>query len=158
MAAVFRFFSKVFLHPWFRFSRGLTLGVRALVVDDEGKILLVRHSYMPGWYLPGGGVERGETAGAALVRELHEEAGVKVTGDVVLAGIYSNHDHFAGDHVVLYKVTGFTRGDWTPTAEIREARFFDAAQLPDGTSAATARRIAGVVTGGDRYGSDDGLW
>src|SRR6187200_446523 len=58
---LFKVGSRFILHPWFRLTRGMSLGVRALVRDENGRILLIRHSYAPGWLLPGGGVERGET-------------------------------------------------------------------------------------------------
>ena len=72
------------------FRRGMTFGVRAAVFDAEGRVFLVKHSYMPGWYLPGGGVERGETMRQALDRELMEEAGIRLSAPATLFGLYLN--------------------------------------------------------------------
>ena len=67
------------LHFYWRFSRAATLGVRAMVIDGTGRIFLVKHSYVDGWHLPGGGVETGETLRTALARELAEEGNIHLT-------------------------------------------------------------------------------
>src|SRR5712691_7693437 len=78
------------LHLYWRFARAMTLGVRALVIDGQGRIFLVKHSYISGWYLPGGGVETGETLRQALARELMEEGNIELTGPPELHGIFFN--------------------------------------------------------------------
>lgn len=129
---------------YWRVRRPITAGVRALVWDDQGRVLLVRHTYMPGWFLPGGGVERGETMAEALVRELHEEVGLTVQGPGRLIGLFANFREFKSDHVALYEVLQFAlppRPQWRRNIEIAEFDFFSPALLPDGTSEATRRRI-----------------
>ena len=134
-------------HLWFRLARPLTLGVRALVVDGEGRVLLVRHSYLPGWHLPGGGVEPGESAQEALARELLEEGNVEIAA-AQLRGVYFNTSASRRDHVLLYEVMRFRHlgaraADW----EIREARFFGLDELPEDVAGATRRRIGEGQTG-----------
>ncbi len=75
------------LQPLGRVTRGMTLGVRGVVIDGEGRMLVVKQSYTHGWIFPGGGVERGETVLEALGRELHEEAGVRMNGRVQMHGL-----------------------------------------------------------------------
>src|SRR6266436_9024520 len=76
------------LHVYWRFARGLTMGVRAVVIDRAGAVFLVKHSYVAGWHLPGGGVEPGETVGQALARELMEVGGMSWLAPAVLRGIF----------------------------------------------------------------------
>lgn len=124
-----------------RLQRGLTLGVRGLVRDADGRVLLIEHTYVRGWHMPGGGVERGETAEQALARELIEEAGVEVAGRPRLLSLHSNHAHFPGDHVLVYQV-----GDWRPVpatarGEIHAVGWFAPDALPADVTASTRRRI-----------------
>ncbi len=135
------------LQPWFRLRRGMTLGVRIVVLDDENRVFLVRHGYAPGWLLPGGGVERGQTVYDAVERELAEEGGIVPDERPVLHGLFSNEAKFRGDHVACFVLRRFTRTDWTPTLEIREAGFFPVTDLPEGTTGGTRRRIAEVLEG-----------
>ena len=51
--------------------------VHALVITPAGCIVMVRHSYVPGWHFPGGALQRGETAEAGILRELREEIGLR---------------------------------------------------------------------------------
>lgn len=125
-----------------RLTRGMTLGVRGIVSDADGRVLLVEHSYLHGWWLPGGGVDRGETAETALARELREEAGVVLAGPVRLLSVHANERFFRGDHVLVYHVPAWTRGGASQHGEIVGAEFFAPDALPADVNAASARRIA----------------
>lgn len=136
------------LHYYWRFSRGLTIGVRAAVLDANDNVLLVRHGYVPGWHFPGGGAEPNETLHDALARELWEEGNVALAGAGELHGVFLNRAVSARDHVALFIVRRFEwKGPVKPGLEIREAAFFPAANLPDGTSAATRRRLDEILRG-----------
>lgn len=134
------------LHRYWRFSRGMTLGVRAVVLDDEDRVFLVRHTYTPGWHLPGGGVEPGETLLDALAKELREEGNIVLEGAPVLHGVFFNRRTSDRDHVVVYAVRDFqqtaARG---PDRELAETAFFPLADLPAGTTTATRKRIEEVT-------------
>lgn len=133
------FITPIF-RAWWRFNRGMTLGVRGVATDAEGRVLLIRHTYIDGWFLPGGGVESGEVALDSLRREMAEEAGLAI-GRATLVGIYSNAPGFRNDHVLLYRVE-----DWRPTppasdGEIAERGFFALDALPEGVSKGTQARL-----------------
>lgn len=136
------------IHVWARLTRSVTLGVRAVVRDESGAFLLLRHTYIPGWHLPGGAVDRGETAADAVMRELFEETAVTVTAAPRLHGVLLNLHLGARDHVAVYVVESFERSaSWRPNREIAEIGFFPASALPPDTSPATRRRIAEVLEG-----------
>jgi ADP-ribose pyrophosphatase YjhB (NUDIX family) len=135
-------------HLWFLLSRPMTLGVRAIVIDEQKRVLLVRHTYIPGWHLPGGGVERGETLLAALTRELAEEGNIVPEEEPRLHGIFFNQAISPRDHVAVYIVTRFRQsGPHVGDYEIAEARFFERDALPEGVSRATRARLAEALDG-----------
>lgn len=126
---------------YWRIAAPTVLGVRALIVN-EGQVMLVRHTYLPGWYLPGGKVERGETAYQALCREVREECSLEVVRARLLA-IYSNRDSNPNDHVALFLVEEFRSLDYKGwhRYEIAEYGFFDLNRLPKEASKSTLRRL-----------------
>lgn len=136
------------LHLYFRLSRSMTFGVRAAVLNDRGEVFLVRHGYIPGWYLPGGGVEVGETMWDALERELAEEGNITITGPATLHGIFFNRRISRRDHIALFVIRSFVvEGVRQPDREIAEVGFFPLDRLPEGTTPATRRRLAEITTG-----------
>lgn len=136
-------------HLYSLFRRPMTLGVRGVVFDGENRaVLLVRHTYVPGWHFPGGGVESGETLELSLARELAEEGNIQLTGPPELKSIHLNRSASIRDHVAVYLVTQFRReGDRVPDIEIAEARFFPLDSLPEGTTSGTRRRLAEIFSG-----------
>jgi len=136
------------MHIYWRFARGLTIGVRGLVIDADGRVFLVKHSYVAGWHLPGGGVEAGETLTAALGRELHEEGNIELTGAPLLHGVYFNRRASRRDHVALYVVRSFRQSaPPQPNGEIVAHGFFALDALPEDTTRGTRQRIAEVLSG-----------
>jgi ADP-ribose pyrophosphatase YjhB (NUDIX family) len=132
------------LHTYWRFARGLTLGVRAIVIDPQGRIFLVKHSYVAGWHLPGGGVEPGETVGEALDRERMEEGGIAP----VMHGVFFNSRVSRRDHVVVFVVRAFRQeGKPRHPAEIVDYGFFARDALPPDTTRGTRARLAELFDG-----------
>ena len=136
------------LHLYWRFSRGMTLGVRALVLKPDNSVFLVEHSYVTGWHLPGGGVETGETLLQALARELAEEGNIVATAPPALHGVFLNAHASPRDHVAMFVVRKFRQdGMPTPGREIVGHGFFSPDALPADTTPGTRRRIAEVLEG-----------
>jgi 8-oxo-dGTP pyrophosphatase MutT (NUDIX family) len=138
-------------HFYWRFARGMTLGVRALVLDSQNRVFLVEHSYISGWHLPGGGVETGETFRDALQRELEEEGRIVLTGEPALHGLFLNSHISRRDHVAVYVIRDFTQDRLPePNREIIACGFFEAGALPPETTRGTRLRIAEVLDGQKR--------
>ena len=129
------------LHRFFFLTRGMTLGVRAACFDEEGRIFLVKHTYVPGWYMPGGGMERHETATDALRKELREEGNLEIRGEPELFHIYYNRKVSKRDHVLLYRVEVEQTAPRIADREIAEGRFFNLDALPDDVTTATLARL-----------------
>jgi ADP-ribose pyrophosphatase YjhB (NUDIX family) len=118
--------------------RPKTLGVRIMLIKD-GRVLLVRQTYISGWFMPGGGVKRGETLDQAARREAREELDAKL-GALNLLGVYTHFGDQKSDHNALFLCTDFTfsgRGD----QEIAETRFFPLDALPEGLLPGHRRRV-----------------
>jgi ADP-ribose pyrophosphatase YjhB (NUDIX family) len=133
-------------HLYWRFARGMTLGVRAVVLDADRRIFLVKHSYVTGWHLPGGGVEVGETFRDALQRELMEEGRIEPIGEPKLHGVFLNRHVSRRDHVAVYVVTDYRQDRMPePNREIIACGFFGAGELPPDTTTGTRLRITEVL-------------
>ena len=136
------------MHLYWRFSRAATLGVRAMVIDGNDRIFLVKHSYVEGWHLPGGGVETGESLLEALARELAEEGNILLGASPQLYGFYFNKRASRRDHVALFVVRDFRQdGKPKPNHEIIAHGFFQSDALPEDATRATRARVAEVFGG-----------
>jgi 8-oxo-dGTP pyrophosphatase MutT (NUDIX family) len=134
------------MRAWWRLSRPMTLGARGLALDGEGRVLLVRHTYRPGWYLPGGGVEPGESVVDAAIREMAEEGGVAAQSPPRLFGLYRNLTH-RDDHVAFYRFDDWLACAPKDNGEIAERGFFARDALPEDATHGTRRRLDEVFAG-----------
>ncbi len=139
---LFRNVAKRALHVFFFVSRGMTLGVRAACFDAQGRVFLVRHTYVAGWHMPGGGVERGETGLQALHKEIREEGNLVAASSPQLFHVYFNNRTSDRDHVLFYRLEVTQTSPKVPDREISESGFFPLHALPEGTTGATRRRLA----------------
>ena len=140
-----RFATRV-VHSYCALARGMTMGVRAACFDEAGRIFLVRHSYVPGWHMPGGGIERGETALEALAKEIREEGNLAVGAPPVLVHVYFNRQTSKRDHVLFYVCRNVRQSaPKLRDREILEAGFFALDALPRGVTPATLRRLEEIA-------------
>ena len=118
--------------------RPVSIGVRVMLIKNK-EVLLVRQTYVPGWFLPGGGVERGETLEQAARREAREELGAEL-GELNFLGAYTNFGEYKSDHNALFLCTDFSLGE-KQDLEIAEASFFSLDDLPKGLVTGHRRRL-----------------
>jgi 8-oxo-dGTP pyrophosphatase MutT (NUDIX family) len=116
-----------------------SIGARALVVKDD-EVLLVRHTYLTGWYTIGGTVERKETFLEAVMRELKEEVGVTPTIQPTLHGVYFN-TYFGRDDYIAFYIVRDPKIEEVNSPEIAEKKWFKFTALPEDISPATKRRV-----------------
>ncbi|HEY1710425.1 MAG TPA: NUDIX domain-containing protein [Rhizomicrobium sp.] len=119
----------------------VTFGVRVFIEDSQGRIVLIRHSYLAGWFLPGGGVDRGELPDAAAVREAREEAGVTRSAPPEFFGQYVQPVRWITNIVSIYRLRD-AEIEFHPNLEIRELMWADPHAPPDGMTPGTLRRLA----------------
>ena len=133
--------AKVFLNIM-GLKRRMTLGTRVMMVDGD-KVFLIRHTYVPGWQFPGGGVEPGETIEASAAREVLEESGYRIVGEMTLFGLYHNASPVTDrDHVAFYVAHKHEKVfELRPNREISEFGWFDRRRLPEKVTPATSQRI-----------------
>ena len=138
-------------HTYFLLRRPMTLGARGVILDEAARsVFLIRHTYVPGWQFPGGGVETGHTIEHTLAKELMEEGNIELTARPQLFAIYHNAHASMRDHVALDVCRSFRQtAPRLPDREIAETGFFRLDALPEGTTAATRRRLAEILDGAE---------
>jgi len=113
-------------------------GVRALILDTDGRLLLERQTAFGSWALPHGCVDLGESALDAVIRETYEETGIEIVR-ATLFGIYTEPEYSItypnGDEVQTFTVAFLVeswKGELRPDGEeVTELGFFPIEGLPD---------------------------
>ncbi|MFA5249579.1 MAG: NUDIX domain-containing protein [Candidatus Paceibacterota bacterium] len=139
MVAFFLKIANRFREIYWRIFKPKSFGVRVLVINN-GRILLVRHHYCKGFYLPGGGVKKGEIPSEAAKREISEECGLLLE-NIELLGEYANDHEGKKDTITLFLAKIEDGVDPKPGWEIKFCNYFSFGTLPANISPGTVRRI-----------------
>ena len=111
---------------------GSTLGARAIVIDSQERVLLVKHTYRKGWHTPGGGVELNESPWTAIKRELNEEVGLNITDNPNIFHVYRNTWRNGVDYPIFYIIKKFeNEPKICDPLEISQIKWFLLNNLPD---------------------------
>ena len=137
---------------WYASVPKVALSANAVLRDPQGRIALVRNTYRDGWSLPGGVVDDNEPPAEAAVREVREELGHEVRGEVNLLSVQWAA---RGQGPVQFLSLTFDAGVCEdPSAlvpqeeEIAEIAFFAPEDLPEGLRPFMHRRVSAIVEGG----------
>jgi 8-oxo-dGTP pyrophosphatase MutT (NUDIX family) len=142
-----RAFLKLLYQIYIRFIgiiKPISIGVRVLLVQDD-KVLMVKHSYQDEWFFVGGGVKRGETLEEAARREAKEEAGATLR-KLEFFGIYTNYIFLRTDHIAVFLSEDFTfsrEKDW----EIEKLELFPFDELPGNIAPGIKHRLDDYLAG-----------
>jgi ADP-ribose pyrophosphatase YjhB (NUDIX family) len=129
-------------------SPKFTVGVVALVRDEQGRVLLLRHTYRPGreWGLPGGGLHAHESLEDCLRREVYEETGMQVEIDALLSAAAHRDRRLVDMIFACHPAPGQSLDSFRPNPEVDEARYFAPDELPAEMSRGQ-RRLLSVALG-----------
>ena len=129
---------------WWFVRRPTTRGVQAAAFTAAGKVVLVRHSYAPGWRLPGGGVKRRETPEAAALRELKEEIGLSAWRSIAHVLDFEHRPDFRRGTGTLFRLDGVVHAP-RRSLEIEEIAEFDPFDLPAEATGLTRRLVEAAM-------------
>lgn len=103
------------------------VGVAAVVLDGEGRLLLFHHTYRKlAWGLPAGGLEHGEDPAEAVRREFREETGLDIRVERMLMAVSAE----VGHHISLVYLCRMPEGEFHESLEISEMKYFSPDDLP----------------------------
>ena len=137
---------------YWRIIKPTTVGVRIMLIR-QNSILLVKHTYHDSWYLPGGGVKKGETFEQAIRREASEELDCDLKC-IKLFGVYNNFKEHKNDNIIIFYSNDFSVNG-KKSFEIEKYGYFPLDDLPDKISKGTYKRINEYLSG---HISNFGLW
>ncbi|MBI5943543.1 MAG: NUDIX domain-containing protein [Chloroflexi bacterium] len=101
--------------------------VAALIFDEQGRILLFKHTYRKWqWGIPAGSLEYHEQPADAIIREFFEETSMQIQIEKLLTVVSANED----DHLTAVYLCKIAGGEFRQSNEISEIKYFDVNDLP----------------------------